>query len=92
MKSNCILDIVQNGQKGNTIRYYEAICNNKKLLTNNRTVLSDKYYDKRYIQYFSDAKQIDVNWIKEPCEVDFGYQGEFSPEVLIRKFISDCEA
>lgn len=92
MKANCILDIVQDGQNGNTIRYYEAICNNKKLLTNNRTVLSDKYYDKRYIQHFSDAKQIDVNWIKEPCEVDFGYQGEFSPEMLIRKFISDCEA
>lgn len=90
MKSNCILDVVQRGQSGNTIRYYEAICNNKKLLTNNKAVLTGKYYNRKYIQYFSKAEDIDVDWIKEPCKVNFGYQGEFSPEVLIRKFISDC--
>lgn len=90
MKANCILDIVQRGQSGNTVRYYEAICNNKKLLTNNKTVLTSEYYDRRYIQYFSKAEDIDVNWIKEPCEVNFQYQGEFSPEVLIRRFISEC--
>lgn len=91
MKAGCILDIVQKGQNGNTIRYYEAICNDKKLLTNNRSVLNSKYYDPRYIQYFSKAEEIDVEWIKRPCEVNFGYQGEFSPEILIRKFISECE-
>lgn len=91
MKARCILDIVQKGQNGNTVRYYEAICNDKKLLTNNRSVLTSKYYDPRYIQYFSEAEEIDMEWIKEPCEVKFGYQGEFSPEVLIRKFISECE-
>ena len=91
MKARCILDIVQEGQNGNTVRYYEAICNDKKLLTNNRSVLTSKYYDSRYIQYFSEAEEIDMEWIKEPCEVKFGYQGEFSPEILISKFISECE-
>lgn len=90
MKANCILDVVQDGQAGNTVRYYEAVCNNKKLLTNNKTVLTSKYYNPKYIQYFSKAEDIDIDWIKESCEVNFGYQGEFSPEVLIKKFISDC--
>ena len=92
MKANCILDIVQKGQKGKTVRYYEAICNNKKLLTNNETVLTSKYYNPQYIQYFSKVEDINMEWIKEPCEVNFGYQGEFSPENLIHRFVSECRS
>lgn len=91
MKANCILDVVQEGQNGNTIRYYEAVCNNKKLLTNNKSVLSSKYYNRDYIQYFAKPEDIDVDWIKAECKVNFEYQGDFSPEVLIRKFISESE-
>lgn len=82
--SNCILEIVQEEQKGLTLRYYEAVCNNKKLLTNNPEVLSDKYYNPKYIQYFSKAEEIDWDWVKKRSNVDFQYKNDYSPIELLR--------
>ena len=38
MGSNCILEVLQKGQKTQSIRYFEAVCYNKKLLTNKFTI------------------------------------------------------
>lgn len=86
--SNCILELVQEGQEGFTLRFYEAICYNKKLLTNNKSVLNSNYYDERYIQYFNNIECIDWQWVKEKVDVDFGYAGEYSP---IRLLNNICE-
>lgn len=81
--SNCILELLQSGQNNQTARYMEAVCYNKKLLTNNKNVKALPFYDERYIKIFSTAEDIDVEWLKDRATVDYGYQGEFSPLKII---------
>ena len=87
MKSRCILEIINPGQYGNTLRYKEAICYGKKLLTNNPDVLTSRYYNPRWIQYFKDAEDIDVGWIVDGDEPMYHYGGEFSPKHLLNMIV-----
>jgi hypothetical protein len=77
--SSCILEILNKNQSGNTLRFKEAICYNKKLLTNNKLVLKSKFYNSDYIQYFEKIEDIDYNWILKNVKVDYNYLDEFSP-------------
>lgn len=43
-KSKAILDIMQSGQEGLTLRVMEALFFKKKLITNNKAVLAEKFY------------------------------------------------
>lgn len=83
-KSKCILDIVQNGQTGTTLRYYEAICYNKKLLSNNNSLMEMKYYNPCFIKIFDSVEDIDWEWVKRDEVVDFEYQNDYSPVNLIK--------
>lgn len=89
--TNCILDVVQQGQTGTTLRYYEAVCYNKKLLTNNKSLYNLKYYNPNYIQIFDNTDSIDWEWIRQPAKVDYHYTGEYSPKRFIHQIISDCQ-
>lgn len=80
---SCILDLTQAHQSGVTIRYFEAVCYNKKLLTDNPYVKELPFYDPEYIQVFDDPESIDAEWIKKPVDVDYGYDGRFSPLRLL---------
>lgn len=82
MSSNCILEIVQPGQMKQTVRYFEAVCYNKKLLTNNRYIIQLPYYDPRYMQVFDDEDKIDFEWIRDYSTNDYHYQGEFTPKEI----------
>lgn len=84
-ESNCILDLTQSGQSGFTLRPYEAVVYNKKLLTNNKHIFEFQFYDERYMRYFEQIDDIDWDWIKEPVNVDYGYKGEFSPQILLNR-------
>ncbi len=81
--SKCILEICQDGQSGPTLRFFEAVCYNKKLITNNKFVKDFPFYNPNYVQIFNDVADIDVNWVKEDVEIDYGYRDEFSPVHLI---------
>lgn len=85
--ANCILDILSFGQNGPSLRYYEAICYNKKLLTNNKNVVNFPFYNPEYIRIFEQPEDIDWNWVKERSSVDYHYDGRFSPRHLIDKII-----
>ena len=89
-KSSCILDITQTGQAGFTLRPYEAVVYNKKLLTNNKRIFEFQFYDERYMRYFEKIDDIDWDWLKEPIDVDYGYDGEFSPKLLLQKLNETC--
>lgn len=82
LNANCILDIVQNGQTALSMRPYEAVVFNKKLLTNNSSILDFEFYNENYIQLFSKPENIDWEWVKKDIPVDYGYKGEFSPVYL----------
>lgn len=91
LASNCILEIVRPGQLGLTLRSYEAVCYNRKLLTNNKAILDFEFYDPRYMQYFEKVEDIDWDWVKEDIEVDYHYNGEFSPLRLMEDIVKSCE-
>ena len=78
-KTNCILEILQEGQGGTTFRYVEAICYNKKLLTDNPNIENFPYYDPRFMKVFKTIDDIDYDWIKQREEIDYGYNDDFSP-------------
>ena len=87
--SKCILEIVQNGQSGMTMRPYEAIFYNKRLLTNNRCLEEMPFYDPRYMQIYSTVDEIDVSAIMSTERVDYGYHDEYSPINLLRHMPDD---
>lgn len=85
VNSECILEIVQNSASGYTSRFLEAIMYDKKLITNNKAVENDKFYNENWISVIGDPKEIDINFIRNKCQVNFQYSGEFSPVVLLNK-------
>ena len=87
IKSNCILEMQLDVQNAATQRYYEAVCYNKKLLTNNKNVVNLPFYDPRYMKVFEKPEDIDWAWVKERIPVDYHYDGRFSPVHLIDKII-----
>ncbi|MEF2838206.1 MAG: hypothetical protein U0N82_10850 [Oscillospiraceae bacterium] len=91
LEAKCILEIVRPGQSGLTLRAYEAVVYNRKLLTNNKSILDFHYYDSRYMQYFEKVEDIDWDWVREDIEVDYHYNGEFSPLRLLEDIIKSCE-
>lgn len=91
IKSRCILDVVQTRQSGASLKYMEAICYNKKLLTNNENIVHFPYYDDRYMKIYHNASYIDFAWVCDDNPVKYGYQNDFSPIHLINKILCDFE-
>lgn len=87
--SKCILEILQQGQKTQTLRYFEAIYFNKKLLTNNPNIFNLPYYNPDYMMYFNKIEDIDINWIKKDINVDYKYKNDFSPVNFIKQVNKD---
>ena len=83
LSTKCILEVVAPGQKAQTARYYEAVCYNKKLLTNNAGCFNLPFYNKDYIHYFENVNDINPDWIKDMTSVEYNYHGEFSPIHLL---------
>lgn len=49
MKGKAILDIIPSSQSGYSLRVFDALCNGKKLITNNLNILNEDFYDKNNI-------------------------------------------
>ena len=85
LSSNCVLEVLQDGQQQQSARYFEAVCYNKKLLTNNPHIADLPFYDARYMRYFSKTEDIDVDWVMTKENIDYHYDGEFSSARIIDK-------
>ena len=83
--TECIVEIVKEGQTGVSLRTCEAIAFNKKLLTNNTSLRNMQIYDKRYMQIFKNPQDIDVDFLKRKIEVNYGDTDYFSPLKIIDK-------
>ena len=88
--SDCIVEILQHGQSGPSLRYFEAVCYNKRLLTNNPHIVNFPYYNPEYMRVFHSPEDIDIDWLKgaSASPVQYNYQGEFSPNTLIDFFMN----
>ncbi|MGG5460581.1 hypothetical protein [Clostridium sp. B9] len=79
MSAKCILEIVDNNTSGCTLRFWEAIMYNKKLITNYIGVKDNIFYNSSYMQYFDSVENIEPNFVSEKNEVFYNYKGENSP-------------
>jgi hypothetical protein len=87
MKTNCILEVVQNNQAAVTLRTLEAIYYGKKLLTNNKNIKKYSFYNPKYIQVFSDVNEIDFDFVKKKIDVRYEYHNECSPINLLKYIV-----
>lgn len=84
--SNCILELVTPDQSATyTLRDYEAVVYNKKLLTNNKCIFDFPYYNDKCMKYFENASDIDYEWIKRKDQIDYQYKDDYSPLKLIEE-------
>jgi len=77
--SKCIIELIKGDTQGGTFRHWEAVYYNKKLISNWKGIKDFKFYDERYMLYFEDVDDIDINFFKENLDVDYHYNGENSP-------------
>lgn len=85
--TDCIVEVVKDGQTGVSLRTCEAIAFNKKLLTNNRYLRNMPFYDERYMQIFSNPENIDINFLKEKVSVNYDDVNFFSPTKILDRLI-----
>lgn len=88
LSSRCMLEIAQKNQAALTLRAYEAVVYNRKLLTNNKSILSFEYYNPAFMQYFEKVEDIDWQWVRDETPVDYGYRGDFSPLRLLEDIVA----
>lgn len=88
-KSKAILEIVQEGQSGMTMRPYEALFYDKKLLTNNKALKSMDFYDERFMMVFSELANNIIDFLKNKEQVTYHYENAYSPVKWILKMPED---
>ena len=82
--SKCMLEIMQKGGHGYTLRYCEAIMYDKKIITNNPEIKEAPFYSEQRIQVFENPQEITDKFVMEGEEkVDYGYKDKLSPKRLL---------
>ena len=84
--TKCVLEILPYSQNYSSLRPCEALCYHKKLLTTNLNAPSEWFYNPEFVQVFSDASEIDTDFIRKPLSpqderriFDGLDPGDFSP-------------
>lgn len=78
-RCRCILEICKKGNE-TSMRYAEAVINNKKLIVDDAGCKNRKYYSSKFIQCINEPEDIDCSWIEKECVVDYHYENDFDPE------------
>ena len=89
-RSKCLLEIMQEGGTGYTLRTCEAVAYNKKIITNNRILKDAEFYDKDMIYIFNNIDDINVEFIKKN-KGEYKDRHYFSPVKLLEKVINILE-
>lgn len=87
-RSRCILEIVQQGSSGNTLRINEAVEFNKMVITNNTCLHQNELYDPRYMFSYSRIQDLDCKALQQVKEVQYKTRDLLSVE----KFLEDIAA
>lgn len=88
-KTNCILEITQSNISSCSARFLEAICYNKKLLTNFKNITKYHFYNNRYMKVIDDINDIDIDFIKRKNTVNYQYDNYYSPINIIKYIDKD---
>ena len=90
-KSKAILEIVQDGQSGMTMRPYEAMFYDKKFLTNNQCLKQMDFFDERFMMVFSDLENDIIEFLKNEELVAYHYENAYSPVKLLLHMPKDYQ-
>lgn len=82
-KAKCILEIMQGGGSGNTLRINEAVEFNKILITNNINVKKNPLYDPRYMFPYEKIDRIECDCIREIQNVCYENREQMSIETFL---------
>lgn len=85
--SNCLVEILREGQSGISLRVCEAIAFNKKLITNNGRLRELPFYDERYMRIFSKADDIDIDFVRDRIDVRYEHNDYFSPVRILDRIV-----
>lgn len=90
-KTKAILEIVQDGQSGMTMRPYEAMFYDKKLLTNNNSLKDMDFFNDRFMMVFSDLEDDIIAFLKSTEPVTYHYENAYSPVKWLLKMPEDYQ-
>lgn len=68
--TKCVLEILPYGKSYSSLRVCEALWYHKKLLTTNIEAPREWFYDPRIVQCFSEAKNIDTEFVMRPLSTE----------------------
>lgn len=83
IKSDCLLDVIQEGSKGFTVRVWEALVYGKRLLTNNKEILNAPFYDENQFCFFESIGNREIDFMTRNTELKPRYREELSPFRMI---------
>ena len=89
--STCLLDIVQGGAKGYTLKVRSAVSNNKLLITNNPYIKQAPFYNPDYILYYEKPEDIKPSFFENPERVRYTeeHKNYFSLEEFVERMKRD---
>lgn len=78
--SKCMLEIMQQGGHGYTLRYCEAIMYDKKIITDNPEIDVAPFYNPNLIQVFKEPNEINTSFVNaDPLKANYNYKKNLSP-------------
>ena len=84
VNSDCIVEIMQENAQGFTLRTWEALLYNKKLLTNNADVENTNFYNPSQIIVFDDIRKISTDSFHEVIFDSHDFVDTISPNNLFK--------
>ena len=79
-KTKCLLEIMQGGGRGYTLRFDEVIMYDKKLITNNPEICDAPFFHPDRISVFEKAEDLDADFVlREPIVANYGWKENLSP-------------
>ncbi|MGN0807267.1 MAG: hypothetical protein ACI4MN_02340 [Candidatus Coproplasma sp.] len=92
MQSKYIIDCPKKGQSGLTIRTFEALAANKKLITTNKTIVNYDFYKPENIYVFDGEFNFDdVFFHSEYIPVDDSIKMNYSIDSWVRQILQNCK-
>lgn len=90
-KARSILELLQNGESGNTLRVSEAIAFDKLLLTNNHALIYNPLYEKENMFIFNDPNEISASIVKDNYRVEYKNKTKMLPSQFFKDIEEDMD-
>ena len=83
---------MQKGGTGNTIRISESIAMDKLLISNNKMLLQNSFYDSKYMRVYEDLDKIDIkSFIESNKEIHYENKEKIYPSAFFKQIEKDLE-